>query len=89
MTKATARELSDGSDDEGLMGAVAKQVQNTLQKRRKDNEVKFLASAKLELARSTLQSFKTRSRKCKLYSTSSSCNTQLPKIISVHYGSSC
>ncbi|KAI0087617.1 hypothetical protein BDY19DRAFT_239358 [Irpex rosettiformis] len=45
-------QASEGSDDSGLMLAVAKQVQSTLEKKRKDNEVKFLGSAKAELAKS-------------------------------------
>ncbi|KAI0341263.1 hypothetical protein BDW22DRAFT_342948 [Trametopsis cervina] len=43
---------SDGSEDSGLMAAVAKQVQSTLEKKKRDNETRFLAGAKAELLKS-------------------------------------
>jgi len=50
MSRATNTEQLEGNDDTGLMAAVAKQVQNTLQKKKKDGEAQFLASVKIELS---------------------------------------
>ncbi|KAJ3525303.1 hypothetical protein NM688_g8422 [Phlebia brevispora] len=41
--------LSQSSDDTGFMAAMAQQVQSTWQKKKKENEEKFLQTAKKEL----------------------------------------